>query len=119
MSAMKEYIHVVSTAEVPGYEIIDIKGLVWGTTVRAKFLGKDLLAIFRSLVGGEIKEYTDMVNIARRQAIERMVANAKALGANAVVNVHIGSTSQVLPGTVELFAYGTAVVIRPKKKKRK
>ncbi len=114
----EDYIHVVTTPDLPGYDIKEVKGLVWGTSVRAKFLGKDLIAIFRSLVGGEIKEYTDMINIARRHVIERMVANAKALGANAIISSHIGTTSQVLPGTVELFAYGTAVVVTERGTKR-
>lgn len=113
---MKDYIHVVTTETLPGQEIVEIKGLVWGTTVQAKFLGKDLIAIMRSIVGGEIPEYTDTINIARRKAIERMVANARALGANAVVGTRVESTSQVLPGAVELFAYGTAVSTKAKRK---
>ncbi len=114
-----EPVHVVTTETVPGYEIVEVKGLVWGTSVRSKFLGKDIIAFFRTLLGGEVKEYTSMVNDARRFVLQRMARNARALGANAVVGVRIGSTAQVIPGTVELFAYGTAVKIRPVKKKRK
>ncbi len=113
---VREPIHVVSTEEIPGYEITSVKGLVWGTTVRSKFIGKDLLAILRVFVGGEVKDYTHMINEARRYAVERMVGNARALGANAVVGVRIGASSQIVPGAVEIFAYGTAVAIRPKRK---
>jgi uncharacterized protein YbjQ (UPF0145 family) len=115
----REPIHVVSTEGVPGYDITSVKGLVWGTSVRSKFVGKDMLAILRVLVGGEIKEYTGMVNEARRYVVERMVDNARALGANAVVSTRIGSPSQIVPGTVEIFAYGTAVIIEPKPKRTK
>ena len=112
------YMQVVTTQEIPGYEIKEVKGLVWGTTVRARFVGKDILAILRVLVGGEVKEYTQMINTARRYVIERMVENAKILGANAIVGVNIGSTAQVVPGTAEIFAYGTAVIVEPKRKRK-
>jgi uncharacterized protein YbjQ (UPF0145 family) len=108
------YIHVVSVDTIPGHEVREVKGLVWGTTVRAKFVGKDILAVLRAMVGGEVVEYTQMINEARRKAIEKMVDNARALGANAVIGTHIGSTSQIMPGTAEIFAYGTAVVTEPK-----
>jgi uncharacterized protein YbjQ (UPF0145 family) len=110
----RNYIHVVTTDYVPGYETTDVKGLVWGTTVRAKFVGKDILASLRVLVGGEVREYSDMINEARRYVIERMVDNARALGANAVVNMRMGSTGHTLPGTMEIFAYGTAVSVTKK-----
>ena len=109
-------IHVVTTDEIPGYTIKEVKGLVWGTTVRAKFIGKDILALLKVLVGGEVHHYTDMVNEARRYVIQRMVENARALGANAVVGARIGTTSQIIGGTVEIFAYGTAVVATPKRR---
>ena len=107
-----KYIHVVTTDSIPGYKVKEVKGLVWGTTVRAKFVGKDILALFRILAGGEVKEYTEMVNDARFDAITRMVRNAKKLGADAVISAQIGTTSQIMPGTVELYAYGTAVTLK-------
>ena len=112
-----KYLPVMTISQVPGYEIKDYKGLVWGTTVRAKFIGKDIIALLRILVGGEVKEYTEMVNEARLIAINKMVANARKLGADAVVKARIGSTSQIMPGAVELFAYGTAVTLTKKRKK--
>ena len=105
------YVHVVSTETVPGFEIKEVKGLVWATSVRSKFIGKDILAVLRMVIGGEITEYTEMINEAKRYVIEKLVENAKVLGANAVVGVNISTTSQVLPGAVEIYAYGTAVII--------
>lgn len=105
------YVHVVSTQDVPGFETREVKGLVWATTVRSKFVGKDILAVLRMIIGGEIPEYTEMINEAKRYVIEKLVENAKVLGANAVIGVNISTTSQVLPGAVEIYAYGTAVVI--------
>ena len=109
-----EGVQVVTTQELPGHEIKDVKGLVWGTTVRARFLGKDIIAILRVFAGGEIPEYTEMINKARLDVIKKMVRNARSMGANAVVGMRIGSTAQIVPGTVEIFAYGTAVVVKPK-----
>ncbi len=113
-----EPVHVVTTENVPGYKVVEVKGLVWGTTVRSKFFGKDIIAMLRTLVGGEVKEYTNMINDARSYVIKRMVRNARALGANAVIGARIGSTSQIIPGTAEMFAYGTAVVVKPLKKRK-
>lgn len=109
----QDYVHVVTTEGLPGYNIKEVKGLVWGTTVRSKFVGKDILALMRILVGGEIPEYVEMINEAKRYVIEKMVSNAKLLGANAVVKTRINTTSQVVPGAVEIYAYGTAVVAEP------
>ena len=106
-------VHVVTTSDLPGHKITEVKGLVWGTSVRARFIGKDIIAILRVFVGGEIPEYTEMINHARLDVIKRLVKNAHGLGANAVVGTHIGSTAQIVPGTVEIFAYGTAVVVKP------
>lgn len=108
-----DYVHVVTTEELPGYNIKEVKGLVWGTTVRSKFVGKDILALLRILVGGEIPEYVEMINEAKRYVIEKMVSNAKLLGANAVIETRINTTSQVVPGAVEICVYGTAVVVEP------
>jgi uncharacterized protein YbjQ (UPF0145 family) len=112
----RHYIHVVTTEELPGYKIKEVKGLVWGTTVRSRFLGKEILAVIKVMVGGEVKEYTNLMNEARRYVIEKMADNARALGANAVVGVRIGSSAQTIPGATEIFAYGTAVVAEPAKR---
>lgn len=112
----RSYIHVVTTNDIPGYAITDVKGLVWGTTVRSKFLGSEIIALMKVLVGGEVKEYTSMINEARRYVIEKMVDNAKTLGANAVVGTRIGTSSQTIPGATEIFAYGTAVIIERAKR---
>lgn len=110
-----DYVHVVTTESVPGYSTKEVKGLVWGTSVRAKFVGKDILAALRTLVGGEVTEYTDMINEARRYVVDRLVRNARALGANAVISVRMG-TAQIIPGTTEIFGYGTAVLVEPMKR---
>lgn len=99
---------VVNTETIPGREIVEIKGLVQGNTVRAKHLGRDIAASLKNLVGGELKGYTELLTEARQQALERMLAQATQLGANAVVNVRF-STSAVTQGAAELYAYGTAV----------
>jgi uncharacterized protein YbjQ (UPF0145 family) len=93
---------------IPGRTIAAHLGLVSGSTVRAKHIGKDLLAGLRNIVGGELKAYTELLQEARAEATERMVAQARALGADAVVSVRY-STSSVAAGAAELYAYGTAV----------
>lgn len=103
---------VVNTEMVPGYEIVEMKGLVQGNTVRAKHAGRDIAASFKNLVGGELKGYTELLTESRREATERMMAQAEQLGANAVVNVRF-STSAITSGASEMMAYGTAVVVRP------
>ena len=101
---------VVNTEGVPGYRVIQTKGLVQGNTIRAKHVGRDIAAGFKNLVGGELKGYTELLTESRRQAIERMIAQAQQLDANAVVNVRF-TTSAVTQGAAELYAYGTAVVL--------
>jgi len=101
---------VVNTETIPGYDLVEVKGIVQGNTVRAKHAGRDIVASFKNLVGGEIKGYTELLTESRRQAIERMMAQAQQLGANAIVNVRF-TTSAVTAGAAELYAYGTAVVI--------
>ena len=96
---------------VPGKEITRFFGVVSGSTVRAKHIGKDILAGFKNIVGGELKAYTELITEARNEAIARMVKEAESLGANAVVNVRF-STSSVAQGAAELFAYGTAVTVQ-------
>lgn len=93
---------------IPGRTIAAHLGLVSGSTVRAKHVGKDILAGLRNIVGGELKAYTELLQESRAEATERMVAEARALGADAVVNVRY-STSSVAAGAAELYAYGTAV----------
>lgn len=102
---------ISNTENVPGKDIEEILGLVKGNTVRAKWFGKDILAGLRNIVGGELKEYTEMLTEAREQALNRMINDAEALGADAVINVRF-MTSQVTQGAAELLAYGTAVKLK-------
>jgi uncharacterized protein YbjQ (UPF0145 family) len=99
-----------NTETVPGKQITRFFGVVSGSTVRAKHIGKDIMAGFKNLVGGELKAYTELIAEAREDAVGRMVREAESLGANAVVNVRF-STSSVAQGAAELFAYGTAVTV--------
>ncbi len=101
---------IVNTETVAGYDIVEVKGMVQGNTVRAKHAGRDIAAGLKNLVGGEIKGYTELMTESRREAMERMMAQAEQLGANAVVNVRF-STSAITAGAAELYAYGTAVVL--------
>ncbi|MCD4739751.1 YbjQ family protein [archaeon] len=107
-----EGIPVATSEAIPGYTIKAYKGYVWGTTVKARFIGHDIIAAVKMLIGGEIDQYTNMINEAKLEAVHKMVKNAKALDANAVISVRAG-TAQVLPGTVEIFCYGTAVEVIP------
>jgi uncharacterized protein YbjQ (UPF0145 family) len=95
---------------IPGKQITRFFGVVSGSTVRAKHIGKDIMAGFKNIVGGELKAYTELIGEAREDAISRMVREAESLGANAVVNVRF-STSSIAQGAAELFAYGTAVKV--------
>ena len=95
---------------VPGYRVVRHFGLVSGNTIRAKHVGRDIMAGLKNIVGGEIKGYTELLSEARSEAIQRMTSCAEQLGANAIVNVRL-STSSVMSGAAELFAYGTAVVV--------
>lgn len=101
---------VVNTETIAGYIIREVKGLVQGNTIRAKHIGRDVVANLKNLVGGELKGYTELLVEARRQAMERMLAQAEQLGANAVVNIRF-TTSAITQGAAELYAYGTAVVV--------
>lgn len=101
---------VVNTETIAGYTIREVKGLVQGNTIRAKHLGRDVAAGLKNLVGGELVGYTELLIEARRQSLERMLAQAQQLGANAVVNVRF-TTSAITQGAAELYAYGTAVVV--------
>ena len=100
-----------NTEVVPGKQITAFFGVVSGSTVRAKHIGKDIMAGLKNIVGGELKAYTQLISEAREDAIARMVQEAESLGANAVVNIRF-STSSVAQGAAELFAYGTAVKVQ-------
>lgn len=99
---------ITNVENVPGKEIAEHYGLVSGSTVRAKHIGRDFMAGLKNIVGGELKGYTELLSDSRKESIERMTTQAEALGANAVINVRF-STSSVAQGASELYAYGTAV----------
>lgn len=101
---------VTTASEVAGKRIVRTLGLARGNTVRARHLGRDIMAVLRNVVGGEIPEYTKLMAEAREQAIDRLVEDAEALGADAVVEMRF-STSMVASGAAELLAYGTAVTL--------
>jgi uncharacterized protein YbjQ (UPF0145 family) len=95
---------------IPGKRITKHLGLVQGSSVRAKHVGRDLMAGLKNIFGGELRGYTELLQESRDEAMERMVEQARAVGANAVLNVRF-STSSIAAGAAELFAYGTAVVL--------
>ena len=99
---------VSNTETIPGMTITQALGLATGSTVRAKHIGKDILAGFRSIVGGEVSEYTKMLAESREQAVDRMIEDAKSKGADGIVGMKF-TTSAILQGSAELLAYGTAV----------
>ncbi|MFV2074133.1 MAG: YbjQ family protein [Thermoanaerobaculales bacterium] len=101
---------VVTTGEIAGKCVVRTLGLARGNTIRARHLGKDIIALLRNIVGGEVSEYTKMMAEAREQALDRMVEDARELGANGVINVRF-MTSMLMQGAAELLAYGTAVVL--------
>jgi uncharacterized protein YbjQ (UPF0145 family) len=103
---------VVTTETIARHRIVETKGEVYGLVVRSRGLGGNIMAGLRSLAGGEIKEYTSLLEEARRHAIDRMVQNATAMGANAIVRMQFDSSE--IGGTMsEIVAYGTAVVVQP------
>jgi len=101
---------LVTTPTVPGKTIKETLGLVRGNTIRARHIGHDIKAAFRNLIGGEVVEYTKLMAESREQAIDRMVAAAQELNADAVVSLRF-TTSMIMGGAAELLAYGTAVVV--------
>lgn len=101
---------LTNTETVPGKEIVKALGVVRGNTIRARHLGKDILAFFKNIVGGEIEEYTKLIAEAREQSIDRMIERAEELGANAIVNVRF-TTSYIMANASEILVYGTAVVV--------
>ena len=101
---------VVTSPEIPGRKIVRTLGLVSGNTIRARHVGKDIMAGLRNLVGGEVVEYGKLLSESREQALDRMKAKAEKLGANAVTSLQF-QTSIIMGGAAEMMAYGTAVVI--------
>jgi uncharacterized protein YbjQ (UPF0145 family) len=101
---------VVTANWVSGKRMVRTLGLVRGNTIRARHLGKDIMAVFRNIVGGEVAEYTKLLAESREQALDRMVEEAQTLGANAIISVRF-STSMIMGAAAELLAYGTAVVL--------
>lgn len=104
---------IVTTLEfLPGYRVKKVLGIVSGSTVRARNVGRDIVAAFRNLAGGEIVEYTELLASSRNEALSRMIEKAKALGANAVLGVRF-ATASIMSGVAEIVAYGTAVIVEP------
>ncbi len=103
---------IVTTPYLSGHRIVETKGQVFGLVVRSRGLAGNLAASFRSLVGGEIHEYTSLLEDTRRQAIDRMVQNATMIGANAIISFRFDS-SELSGSMSEIVAYGTAVVVEP------
>jgi uncharacterized protein YbjQ (UPF0145 family) len=103
---------ILTTQDIPAdWEITETLGIVRGNTVRTRHLGKDIVAGFRNLVGGEVPEYTKLIAESREQALDRMIAEARKIGADGIVGVRF-TTSSISQGAAELFAYGTAVKLR-------
>jgi len=101
---------VTTTDQIPGKRVEQVLGLVRGNTIRARHLGKDIMAAFRNMVGGEIDEYTKMIAESREQALDRMMDEANSKGANAITGVRF-TTSSMMQGAAELLAYGTALIV--------
>ena len=102
---------IVTTPTIEGATIERTLGMVRGNTTRARFIGRDIIAGFKMLAGGEISEYTELLDDARDQAVDRMIEEAEKLGGNAILNVRLASSS-IAKGTSEILAYGTAVIIK-------
>jgi len=100
-----------NTESIPGRQIVEFYGVVSGNTVRAKHVGRDIMAGLKNIVGGELAGYTELLQDSREEATQRMIKQAEAMGANAIVNVRF-ATSSISQGAAELFAYGTAVQVR-------
>jgi uncharacterized protein YbjQ (UPF0145 family) len=106
----EETMIIVTTDFVPGKEVKELRGFVRGSTVQAKHIGKDIIAGLKTIIGGEISEYSELMEEARKQAIDRMMDEASQKGANAVIAVRL-ETSAVMQNASEIIAYGTAVVV--------
>lgn len=103
---------IVATNYVPGHRIVEVKGVIWGITVRSRGLGGNVMAGLRSLVGGEITEYVVMLNDARNQAMERLKQEAEKIGVNAVLDMRF-DTSDIAQTMTEIVAYGTGAIVEP------
>ena len=101
---------ITTTMEIPGHRLVRTLGLVRGNTIRARHVGRDIMAVLRNIAGGEVTEYTKMLAEAREQALDRMIEEAQMLGANAIVGIRF-QTSMVMAGAAEMLCYGTAVII--------
>jgi len=101
---------LATTNDIPGKKIVKTLGLVKGNTIRARNIGRDIVAVLKNIVGGEIEEYTKLLAESREQSIDRMQSIAEELGANAIVGIRF-STSEIMNGAAEIMAYGTAVII--------
>lgn len=101
---------IVTSDEIPGRKIVKVIGLVKGNSIRARHIGRDVVAALRNITGGEIVEYTKMIAESREQAIDRMIDQARAAGANAIVALRM-TTASMMDRAAELLAYGTAVVV--------
>ncbi|MBN1164129.1 MAG: YbjQ family protein [Candidatus Krumholzibacteriota bacterium] len=101
---------IVTSDEIPRKKIVKVVGLVRGNTIRARNIGRDIMAAMRNIAGGEIVEYTKMIAESREQALDRMISDAESVGANAVVGFRF-TTSSMMDGAAELLAYGTGVVV--------
>ena len=102
---------ITTTEKIPNKETLEILGIARGSTVRARNIGRDILAGLKNVVGGEIEEYTQLQAQSREQALQRMVQDAERMGADAIINVRL-STSMIMQGAAEILAYGTAVKLR-------
>ncbi len=105
---------MTTTDFITGYDIVEVLDVARGSTVRARHIGRDITAVFKSVVGGEIRAYTELMADAREDAIDRMVSDAARLGADAIINVRF-MTSMVMQGSSEILAYGTAVRLTERK----
>ena len=109
--ASEKQIIITTMEKIPGVEVSEVLGVVWGSSIKAKHLGKDIAMGLKKIVGGELGAYTQMLEEARREAISRMASQARELGADAVVGFRF-STSMVTTGAAEIVAYGTAVKLK-------
>lgn len=101
---------LVTSDTIPGKRIVEVYGMVRGNTIRARHLGRDIVAVFKNIVGGEVSDYTKMIAESREQAIDRMIAEARKMGANAIVTVRF-TTAAMMQGAAELLVFGTAVKV--------
>ena len=108
---MEEKMKIMTGSTMPNWEVVESIGLVWGSSIKAKHIGKDITMGLKHMVGGELGYYTEMLDEARKIAVERMVEKAGEMGANAVIDMRF-ATSAVMQGAAEIMAYGTAVKLK-------